>query len=432
MRFARGGTGGARGCHGCSAVGRSSALWHAQRIAHRHVRRPRESPRSHAGQQCFVPTHMAHRRAAVFGIERTIPQEGPCCDRAECWSDVSGDVYEGAGNPRLPRILPACESRRVSAICAVPLPAWNIRFSVSSVALHRHPGAHRGRRGSDDRGGGQGPGCSRRDIRMTTHSQMVAERAAQLLSVEGKVAVVTGAASGIGRGIALLLAEMGASVAIFDVNEQRGGETATAVGAQRGNAAFVKCDVRSADDCRQAVETVIAKWSRIDVLCNCAGIAIRKDVVDLAEDEWDRALDVTLKGIFLLSREVIPHMIRAGGGGIVNIGSGWSLKGGPKAASYCAAKGGVVNLTRAMAIDHGMHNIRVNCVCPGDVDTPMLRSECEQLSENSQTFMKAAANRPIARVGTPADIANAVLFLVSPMATWITGTALVVDGGGLA
>jgi NAD(P)-dependent dehydrogenase (short-subunit alcohol dehydrogenase family) len=267
---------------------------------------------------------------------------------------------------------------------------------------------------------------------MTAHSQMVAERAAQLLSVEGKVAVVTGAASGIGRGIALLLAEMGASVAIFDVDEQRGGETATAIGAQRGNAAFVKCDVRSADDCRQAVETVIAKWSRIDVLCNCAGIAIRKDVVDLAEDEWDRALDVTLKGIFLLSREVIPHMIRAGGGGIVNIGSGWSLKGGPKAASYCAAKGGVVNLTRAMAIDHGMHNIRVNCVCPGDVDTPMLRSECEQLSENSQTFMKAAANRPIARVGTPADIANAVLFLVSPMATWITGTALVVDGGGLA
>jgi NAD(P)-dependent dehydrogenase (short-subunit alcohol dehydrogenase family) len=150
------------------------------------------------------------------------------------------------------------------------------------------------------------------------------------------------------------------------------------------------------------------------------------------EEEWDLALDVTLKGIFLLSHEVVPHMIRNGGGSIINIGSGWSLKGGPKAASYCAAKGGAVNLTRAMAIDHGPHNIRVNCICPGDIDTPMLRSECAQLGGNVQSFMKEAANRPLARVGMPEDVANAVLFLASPMSTWITGTALVVDGGGLA
>ena len=167
-------------------------------------------------------------------------------------------------------------------------------------------------------------------------------------------------------------------------------------------------------------------------LCNCAGIAIRKDVVDLSEDEWDSALDVTLKGIYLLSHEVIPQMIRNGGGSIVNIGSGWSLKGGPKAASYCAAKGGTVNLTRAMAIDHGKHNIRVNCVCPGDVDTPMLRSECAQLGQDVQQFMRESADRPLSRVGRPEDIANAVLFLASPMASWITGAALVVDGGGLA
>jgi NAD(P)-dependent dehydrogenase (short-subunit alcohol dehydrogenase family) len=144
------------------------------------------------------------------------------------------------------------------------------------------------------------------------------------------------------------------------------------------------------------------------------------------------ALDVTLKGIYLLSRAVVPQMIRAGGGSIINIGSGWSLKGGPRAASYCAAKGGTVNLTRAMAIDHGQHNIRVNCVCPGDIDTPMLRSECSQLGEDVQSFMWEAANRPLARVGTPDDVANAVLFLASPMSSWITGAALVVDGGGLA
>ncbi len=244
--------------------------------------------------------------------------------------------------------------------------------------------------------------------------------------------MVTGAASGIGRGISLLLAEMGAAVALLDIDDGKGSDTAACIRDNGGDALFLHCDVRSASDCRQAVDAVIQKWQQIDILCNCAGIAIRKDIVALTEEEWDRALDVTLKGIFLLSHEVVPHMMRSGGGSIINIGSGWSLKGGPNAASYCAAKGGAVNLTRAMAIDHGKHNIRVNCVCPGDVDTPMLRRECAQLGEDARTFMKEAANRPLARVGTPEDIANAVLFLASPMSAWITGAALVVDGGGLA
>lgn len=258
----------------------------------------------------------------------------------------------------------------------------------------------------------------------------ITERAAQLLSLEGKVAMVTGAASGIGRGIATRLAEMGAFVTILDIDETKGLEAVAEIGA--GNSAFLTCDVRHAADCRRAVEAVIEKKNKIDILVNCAGIAIRKDVVELTESEWDLALDVTLKSIYLLSHEVVPHMIRTGGGSIINIGSGWSLKGGPRAASYCAAKGGTVNLTRAMAIDHGKHNIRVNCICPGDVDTPMLQSECAQLGESKEAFMREAANRPLARVGTPDDIANAVLFLASPMSSWITGAALVVDGGGLA
>ena len=267
---------------------------------------------------------------------------------------------------------------------------------------------------------------------MSITSLNIAQSARNLLSLEAKVAMVTGAASGIGRGIALRLAEMGAFVAVLDLDEAGSVRTETAIRNKGGEAFAIRCDVSNANHCRQATENVVQRRGKVDILSNCAGIIIRKDVLDLSDEEWDRTLDVTLKGVYLLSREVIPHMIRRGGGSIINIGSGWSLKAGPRAASYCAAKGGTVNLTRAMAIDHGRHNIRVNCVCPGDVDTPMLRSECAQLGEDIEKFMTEARNRPLARVGTPEDIANAVLFLASPMSNWITGAALVVDGGGLA
>jgi len=260
----------------------------------------------------------------------------------------------------------------------------------------------------------------------------VAEKAARLLSLEGKVAMVTGAASGIGHGIALLLAEMGATVVVLDIDDAGGAATVAEIARAGWKTCFFHCDVCSAQDCAQSVQQTVAALGRIDILCNNAGIAIRKTVVELSEDEWDRTLDITLKGVYLLSREVVPHMASHGGGSIINTGSGWSLKGGPKAAAYCAAKAGVLNLTRAMAIDHGKDNIRVNCICPGDVDTPMLASECTQLGADRQAFMRDAASRPIHRVGLPEDIAKAVLFLASDMSSWITGTALVVDGGGLA
>jgi len=252
------------------------------------------------------------------------------------------------------------------------------------------------------------------------------------MSLQGRVALVSGAASGIGRAIAIRLAEMGATVVILDKNVEGGKETVSSVTKSGGEASFISCDVSSQAECRTAVQSVIAIHGRIDVLCNNAGVTVRKDVLSLTEDEWDAVLDVTLKGAYLLSREVIPHMIRQGGGAIINTGSGWSLKGGPKAAAYCAAKAGLLNLTRAMAIDHGKDDIRVNCVCPGDVATPMLASECSQLGESPEQFMKEAANRPLNRVGTPDDVAKAVLFLASDMSKWITGSHIVVDGGGLA
>jgi NAD(P)-dependent dehydrogenase (short-subunit alcohol dehydrogenase family) len=260
----------------------------------------------------------------------------------------------------------------------------------------------------------------------------IPERAAQLLSLEGKVAMVTGAASGIGHGIALALAAMGSAVAVLDIDEQGATETVSTISEQGSRAVFIRCDVRSSRDCAEAATKTVELFGKINILCNNAGIVVRKTVLELQEAEWDLVIDVTLKSVYLLSREVIPHMIRSGGGSIINTGSGWSLKGGPRAAAYCAAKAGVLNLTRAMAIDHGKDNIRVNCVCPGDVDTPMLKSECIQLGDDPSKFMKDAANRPIHRVGTPSDVANVVLFLASDMANWITGTHLVVDGGGLA
>jgi len=252
------------------------------------------------------------------------------------------------------------------------------------------------------------------------------------ISLNGKVAIVTGAASGIGEGIALRLADAGARVAILDLDEEGGKGTVAAIEKSGGEAEFFRCNVTSSSDCETTVQAVNDHYGGLDVLVNNAGIIKRKTVVKLSEEEWDRVLSVNLKAPFLLSKYSIPFMADGEGGSIINVSSGWGLKGGPKAVSYCASKAGLINLSRAMAIDHGREGVRVNCVSPGDTDTGLLRDEADQLGEDEEEFLRQAADRPLERLGSPLDIGNAVLFLASDLADWVTGTNLVVDGGGLA
>jgi NAD(P)-dependent dehydrogenase (short-subunit alcohol dehydrogenase family) len=262
----------------------------------------------------------------------------------------------------------------------------------------------------------------------------VKDDACDLLSLDGKVAVISGGASGIGLGVARKLSVFGAKVIILDIDTEKGTAAEKELKENGLVLRFIKCDVRLPDDCKKAIEEIFGIYRRIDILFNNAGVAIRKNAVDLEPDEWDLALDVSLKGQYLLTKFAVPVMKANGGGSIINSGSGWSFKGGPDAISYCAMKGGTLNMTRAMAIDFGKYNIRVNCVCPGDIDTPMLKSECEQLGGiyDDEYRKKCASGRPIERLGTVDDVANAVLFLSGRMSEWVTGTHLVVDGGGIA
>ncbi len=251
-------------------------------------------------------------------------------------------------------------------------------------------------------------------------------------SLVGKRALITGAASGIGRATALLFARQGAAVSVVDIDQTKGQAVAQEIVESGGRAIFVRCDVTQAADCQRAVQQTVKELGGLDILFNNAGIIRRATVVEITEEDWDRVMAVNVKSVFLLSKYAIPVMAQAGGGVIINTASGWGLVGGRKAAVYCASKAAVVNLTRAMALDHGGQNIRVNCICPGDTDTPMLRDEARQLGESDERFLAQAAERPLQRIGRPEDIAQAALYLASDASSFVTGTALVVDGGGLA
>jgi NAD(P)-dependent dehydrogenase (short-subunit alcohol dehydrogenase family) len=252
------------------------------------------------------------------------------------------------------------------------------------------------------------------------------------MRLAGKVALITGGTSGMGRATAVLFAQEGARVAITGRNELRGREVVAEIEQAGGTTIFVRSDVRFAEDCRRAVEETLQAFGRLDILFNNAGVLYANTVLDCTEEEWDLTLDTNLKGTYLMSKFALPAMIAQGSGVIINNASGWGLVGGDAAAAYCASKGGVVLLTKAMAIDHARQGIRVNCICPGDVDTPMLPEDARRRGMEWEEYLASAANRPMGRIGKPEEIAKAVLFLASDDSSFVTGAVLAVDGGGTA
>ena len=239
-----------------------------------------------------------------------------------------------------------------------------------------------------------------------------------------RIAVITGAASGIGAATARRLTADGLELCLVDRDVEALRHLAVEV-----NANWVVADVTEP----RAAERVLAESGGVDVLVTAAGAIVRRTAEETSDADWDAALALNLTATFRFCRAAIPAMRGRGGGAIVTVGSGWGLVAGPRAVAYAATKAAVVNLTRALAIDHGPDGIRANCVCPGDTDTPLLRDELAQLGEEADAGIAASgASRPLGRVAAPAEIAAAVAWLASPDAGHVTGTTLVVDGGGLA
>ncbi len=255
-----------------------------------------------------------------------------------------------------------------------------------------------------------------------------------LHSLEGKTAIVTGSGNGIGRAIAKAMAEAGARLTVSDVLVEDGERTVKEIVDRGGEAIFVPADVSQESDVRNLVDAAADTFGSIDILVNNAGVGGRPGRIHETDpSDFDRVIGVNLRGTFLCTRFVIPHFLRKGGGCVVNIASTYGLVGAPNAPAYCASKGGIINLTRQLAIDYGPDHIRVNAICPGYIDTGLRRrratmSETE-LADAIARREKAAKMQPLGRQAQPAEVANVAVFLCSDGASFMTGSIVTVDGG---
>jgi len=250
------------------------------------------------------------------------------------------------------------------------------------------------------------------------------------LELADRVCLVTGAASGIGSAVAWDFAQAGARVALADLHDTE--EQVRRIRDSGRDALSIMCDVSCPQSVESAVKEVMEAWEQVDVLVNSAGIAVVKPLVQTSEDEWDRVLDVNLKGVFLCCRAVFPLMASRRSGAIVNIASSLGLVGTTDMCAYCASKGGVIQLTRALALEGAIHGIRVNCVCPGPVDTPFLESALGGGGGLAAEKATMAKRIPLGRLASRADVGSAVRFLASDRSSHITGAILTVDGGETA
>ena len=252
------------------------------------------------------------------------------------------------------------------------------------------------------------------------------------MKLPGRVAIVTGAASGIGRASALLFAAEGAAVVLADLNPAASQAAVAAIRDRGGQAEFVQTDVADSASVQAAVQRAVDAFGGLDILFNNAGIAVFKGVHETSEDEWDRVLAVNLRGVYLGTRHATPAMRARGGGSIINTASVHGMATVAGIAAYAASKHAVIGLTRAAALDLAPFNIRVNCIQPGAIDTPLMRSNLRAVGEEKEEFRKISAAEPLGRVGTAEEVARVALFLASDDASFITGAPIAVDGGLLA
>jgi NAD(P)-dependent dehydrogenase (short-subunit alcohol dehydrogenase family) len=246
------------------------------------------------------------------------------------------------------------------------------------------------------------------------------------MRLDNKVALITGAGRGIGAGIAQRLVEAGAAVVVFDIDAKRASSMAGSL-SRNGRALATHGDVANEDDARRAINRAVAEFGALDILVNNAGIDRPSPVVELVSADWDRQLAVNLKGAFLFCKYAIPRM-RGRGGAIVNVSSVQALVAWEGYVAYGAAKAGLLGLTRALALDHGRDGIRVNAVCPGYISSPMMDEWLARQPDPAATLEQVLRVHPLGRIGTPQDVGDAVLFLASDAASFISGTFLVVDG----